>query len=237
MPFTFSHPAAVLPFAKVFKRNLSATGLVIGSMVPDFEYFIRMSTTSLYSHNWEGLVWFDIPLGFVLVIVYEFFVKDKLIARLPAGMNRRFFGFRGYTGYYTLQYLIIIILSVALGAASHIVWDGFTHPQGLFINQFPILMRVVPVYDYHLYVFTILQHGSSAIGALIIWISYLTLPKGELTRVKHTAGYWLQILLVMVVIVAIRFALGLSYHEYGDVIVSVISGGLIGLLVASLLAD
>jgi uncharacterized protein DUF4184 len=86
-------------------------------------------------------------------------------------------------------------------------------------------------------VFTILQHGSTLAGAFMIWISYLTLRKGEVTKVKTSAGYWLQILLVTVVVVAIRFAFGLTYHEYGNVIVTTISGALIGLLIASFLAE
>ncbi|SEF46838.1 protein of unknown function [Flavobacterium urumqiense] len=40
MPFTFSHPAIILPFLK--NKKLSATALIIGSMSPDFEYFFRM---------------------------------------------------------------------------------------------------------------------------------------------------------------------------------------------------
>jgi len=237
MPFTFSHPAVVLPFAKVFRRNLSFTGLVIGSMTPDFEYFIRMRDISLYSHTWEGLVWFDIPLAFVLVLMYEFFVKDKLIDRLPTTSNRRLSCFRGYRSHFTAGYLIAILISVALGAASHIAWDGLTHPQGMFIHSFPVLMRIVRIHGYHLYVFTILQHGSTLVGALIIWISYLTLPKKELTKAKSVVGYWLQILLVTAVVLAIRFAFGLSYHQYADVIISFITGALIGLLIASFINE
>ena len=41
MPFTFSHPAAVLPLRLLPRHWFSLTGLVIGSMVPDFEYFLR----------------------------------------------------------------------------------------------------------------------------------------------------------------------------------------------------
>lgn len=237
MPFTFSHPAVVLPFAKVFKHNLSFTGLVIGSMTPDFEYFIRMRVSSLYSHTWEGLVWFDIPLGFVLVLVYEFFVKDKLIDRLPTATNRRLSRYRGYRSHFTAGYLIAILISVALGAASHIAWDGFTHPQGMFILRFPVLKNIVSIHGYHLYVFTLLQHGSTLVGALLIWISYLSVPKRELTRSKNVAGYWLQILLVTAVVLAVRFAFGLNYRQYGDVIVSFISGALIGLLVASFINE
>lgn len=39
MPFTISHAAAVLPFARFFKRERVFSALVIGSMVPDFGYF------------------------------------------------------------------------------------------------------------------------------------------------------------------------------------------------------
>jgi len=45
MPFTFSHPAIVLPLATLRRQWISATGLIIGSITPDFEYFIRMKNT------------------------------------------------------------------------------------------------------------------------------------------------------------------------------------------------
>lgn len=59
MPFTFSHPAIVLPLTSLPKRCISVTGFVIGSLTPDFEYFIRMKVKSEYSHTISGLFWFD----------------------------------------------------------------------------------------------------------------------------------------------------------------------------------
>ncbi|OTG97935.1 hypothetical protein B9T24_00750 [Acinetobacter sp. ANC 4654] len=41
MPFTFSHTAAVFLF-KPWLNKLSLTGLALGCMAPDFEYFLRM---------------------------------------------------------------------------------------------------------------------------------------------------------------------------------------------------
>ncbi len=49
MPFTFSHPAIVLPFLK--KKHFSATALVVGTMSPDLEYFFRMKIQSEISHT------------------------------------------------------------------------------------------------------------------------------------------------------------------------------------------
>ena len=45
MPFTFAHPAIVLPFYKK-PKFFSMTTLIIGSMSPDFEYFLRMKIKS-----------------------------------------------------------------------------------------------------------------------------------------------------------------------------------------------
>ena len=54
MPFTFSHPAIVLPLKYLPKKWFSFTGLIIGSMTPDFEYFLRMKVKSDYSHTLNG---------------------------------------------------------------------------------------------------------------------------------------------------------------------------------------
>ncbi|MEG1227787.1 MAG: DUF4184 family protein, partial [Flavobacterium sp.] len=41
----------MLPLQFLNKKWFSLTGLVIGSMIPDFEYFIRMRIQSIYSHT------------------------------------------------------------------------------------------------------------------------------------------------------------------------------------------
>ena len=57
MPFTFSHPAIILPLKKLPKKYISMTGLIVGSIAPDFEYFLRMK--SKYSHTMSGILWYD----------------------------------------------------------------------------------------------------------------------------------------------------------------------------------
>jgi len=205
-------------------------------MTPDFEYFMRMRLLSVYSHTWPGILWFDMPLGVALVIIYELLIKGPLITHLPAGLNRRFYSFKSYRGYYSLQYFVAIFLSVLIGAASHVAWDGFTHPAGYFVHQIPELSRIVKFHGYRAHFYTCLQYASTAAGALLILIVVLMLPKGELTRAKHIAGFWLQVILVAMVTIAIKLATGLPLHQYGNVLITVIDGGLLGLVVASFLA-
>jgi hypothetical protein len=236
MPLTFAHPAIVLPFSKLTKRWLSLTGLVMGSMAPDFEYFIRMRPISHYSHTWPGLIWFDLPVGVMLVIIYEFWIKAALISHLPAGLNRRFFNFRTCREYYSLQYFAAIFISVALGAASHIVWDGFTHPAGYFVQQLPALRSIVAFDGYSAHVYNIIQHASTAAGLLAILLVCYSLPGGQSTRANSVAGFWLQIALVAIVAVAIRLGAGLPWYQFGKVLVTAVDGALLGLVVASVLA-
>lgn len=236
MPLTFAHPAIVLPVGRLFKRQLSLTGLVIGSMVPDFEYFFRMHLTSIYSHTWPGLVWFDVPLAFILVIIYELYIKDPLITHLPRTLNRKFYWFRGYRSHYTTAYFVAILISVGIGAASHLFWDNFTHPGGEFVSRFPYLKQVVRIHGYRLYVFTVLQHISTAFGLLFIVIICLSLRKGELTKAASITAFWLQLITVMLVTIAIRLATGLHLHDFSNLIVTIIDGGLLGLVIAALMA-
>ena len=78
MPFTFSHPAIILPLNYLSKKWFSITGLVIGSLSPDFEYFIRMKIESNYSHTFWGIFYFDLPLGIMLTFIFHNIVKNEL---------------------------------------------------------------------------------------------------------------------------------------------------------------
>lgn len=51
MPFTFAHPAAVLPLGVKKTKYIDFTALVIGSMAPDFEYFIHFKPYQEYGHT------------------------------------------------------------------------------------------------------------------------------------------------------------------------------------------
>lgn len=235
MPFTFSHPAIVLPLKFMPKRWVSITGLIIGSMVPDFEYFIRMQVKSIYSHTWVGLFWFDLPLGLVLLFVYQLFVKEAVISHLPDFLNRRFSKFRGVDNQGAFfQYFIIAALSIFIGAVSHILWDGFTHPNGYFVELLPMLSYRLQFGNHPVVVYKAIQHTSTVVGAIvIIWAIYI-LPLGNPKRNHHVTRFWIQVILIAVAVLIIKLLTGLSYHQIGNVIVTAISGIFIGLFITSI---
>ena len=237
MPFTFSHPAIVLPFSYLPKRWVSMAGLITGSMVPDFEYFMRMRVKSIYSHTWPGLLWFDLPLGLLIMFVYQKLVKDELIDHLPTVLNQRFTKFKGtYKKAYSFQYWVVVAASILVGAVSHIVWDGFTHPNGYFVLGMPILSNIIRLGGHQLYVYKVIQHASTLIGAIVIVTVVYTLPLSAHKTKRHIVGFWIQVVSAVVIVLVIRLNTGLTFHQYGDIIVTMIAGGLLGLIMASIMA-
>jgi len=96
MPFTFSHPAIVLPLKLIPKKWFSLTASVIGSLTPDFEYFIRMKVQSNFSHTILGVFWFDLPLGILLAFLFHNIVRNSLFDNLPLPLKSRLIGFNKF---------------------------------------------------------------------------------------------------------------------------------------------
>nr|WP_067056800.1 DUF4184 family protein [Mucilaginibacter sp. L294] len=236
MPFTFSHPAIVLPLNYLPKRWLSLTALVTGSLTPDFEYFIRMKIQSKYSHTLPGLFWFDLPLALLLMAIYNLIVKEKLIDNLPVYLNKRLSAFKNNSNPRRGYYLLIVIISILIGAGSHLLWDGFTHPAGYFVEHLPILKQPVYLMQHQFAWYNIIQHISSFVGACVIIITIVRLPMGIETKKERVAGYWITLVIVMLAVTGLRLCGGLSLQQVGNVIVTIISGSLIGLVVTSLFA-
>ena len=135
MPFTFSHPAIVLPMTFLNRKWFSLTGLVIGSMAPDFEYFLRMKTSSNYSHTIAGIFWFDLPLVIILSFIFHNIVRNCLFDNLPVPLRLRVSTFKQFdwNKYFQKNWLIVII-SILIGPFSLIFWDGFTHQHAYFVE-------------------------------------------------------------------------------------------------------
>ena len=128
MPFTFSHPAIVLPLAKASRRWFSLTGLVVGSIAPDFEYFIRMKVSSIHSHTHPDLFWLNITVGIAIAFIFHRLARNRLIDNLPSFLAYIFSPFKTFDWlHYYQQHRLQVILSILIGAASHVAWDSFTH--------------------------------------------------------------------------------------------------------------
>ncbi|WP_316786498.1 DUF4184 family protein [Pedobacter frigiditerrae] len=235
MPFTFSHPAIVLPLSYLPKRWVSLTGLVIGSLTPDFEYFIRMRIKSIYSHTLSGLFWFDIPVGLLLTFLFHLSVRNTLIENLPTFLKSRLLIFKDFDWIsYFKKNWVIVCLSVLIGAFSHVFWDSFTHDTGYFVRRMPVLLTKSNFFGLSISVHKIIQHSSTVIGAIVILFSTLKLPKQEVLG-KINFNYWLLIISISLLIVLLRILCGLPFEQYGNVLVTGMSALMISLILTPVL--
>ena len=238
MPFTFSHPAIILPLTYLPKKWFSLTGLIIGSLTPDFEYFIRMKIKSDYSHTIEGLFWFDLPLGILLGFIFHNIVRNTLLDNLPKIIKSRFTQLMEFdwNAYFKKNWFVVIV-SILIGAFSHLFWDSFTHNHGYFVENIPTLRKTINILGMEIPILKILQHSSTLIGGFIILLSIYKLPKVEVKTNTINLTYWKILIGLTFLIIVLRFINGLEIREYGNVIVTGISAGLIGLILTPKLIE
>jgi hypothetical protein len=232
MPFTFSHPAIILPLIYLPKKWFSLTGLIIGSLTPDFEYFLRMRVESNYSHTLYGIFWFDLPLAIVLSFIFHNIVRNQLFNNLPLNIRSRVLIYTqfNWSNYFKEHYFVVLI-SILIGVASHLFWDSFTHDHGYFVNHISELRNSIFIFNKQIPVLKIAQHLSTFTGAIIILLVILKLPKNEISGTSINKNYWIITVFFILIIIIIRFLSGLDYKAYGHIIVSLISAILISLAI------
>ena len=236
MPFTFSHPAIVLPLTFLPRQWFSLTGLVIGSLTPDFEYFLRMRIKSNYSHTIDGLFWFDLPFGLLLAFLFHNIVRDRLFNNFPTFLKSRFSTFKKFDwNIHCKENWLVVTISILIGAASHIFWDSFTHDQGYFVQTIPALQNSVDFFDTQITILKILQHSSTLLGGLVIGFTIYKLPTYKTENENINLKYWAILAGLTLTIISIRLLSGLDFKQYGNVIVTAISAGLISLILTPII--
>lgn len=237
MPFTFSHPAAILPLTFLPSRWISLTGLIIGSITPDFEYFIRMKIYSSVSHTWIGMFWFDLPLAILLSLIFHLVVRNSLFEHLPNVLRTRVYQFKNSNWiYYLKNNFLVFIISALVGIASHIFWDSFTHSDGYMVRSIEILNNSVFIGDYSVPVYKIWQHASTLIGGLFVLYALFQLPKTETPRKQQSSTrFWSVIVIIIILVIVIKLLTSLDYKVWGNIIVTAITGLCLALIFAPII--
>ncbi|WP_439880226.1 DUF4184 family protein [Pontibacter sp. MBLB2868] len=239
MPFTFSHPAIVLPLTTLPRKWVSTTGLVIGSMAPDFEKFFKMAPGNTVSHTWEGIFWFNLPLGVVLAFLFHGVVRDPLIQNLPLPFRRRLLPFTGFNwkSYFKRNYLVVM-LSVLVGATSHLCWDSITHTRGLGVQLFPFLLREVAIGNMAVPLYQLLDIVGSVLGILFILGVVMSLPNTIKSKSVPSPDtwrmYWPVVITFSILVVTARVGfLNMDREAIWSLLITSISATMVGIIISS----
>lgn len=167
MPYLIAHPAAVVPLRPHLGRLGVLSALVIGSIAPDLWYFAPSLVSRAETHSATALLWFCLPVGMAIYTAYQVFFRHPLLGLLPRALSCRLATTDGFA---PVSWLAVTV-SILVGSATHFVWDAFTHGKGVAVQALPILrIQLAAIGSYELYVYTLLQHGSTFLGvSLLAW--------------------------------------------------------------------
>lgn len=236
MPFTFSHPAVVLSLTKYSGRYVSSTGLIIGSMTPDFEYFFRMKIQSNFSHTWTGLFYFDLPVGILIAFLFHNGIRNSLYDNIPQFFSDRLRKFETFNwNEYFKKHFLVVIYSTLIGATTHLIWDSLTHVHGYLVSIFPLLQKTFQIAEHDIPIYKLLQHLSTLLGGILISIVFINLPKTNEQRQNINVQYWICLLTIIILIVFTRVAFGLDKIYLGQLIVTAVTAIIIGLTLTPIL--
>ncbi|HET8927384.1 MAG TPA: DUF4184 family protein [Microbacterium sp.] len=219
MPFTPSHAVIALPF---LRTPLVPAAIAVGAMAPDLPLFLPVAPFGyLQSHSFAYLP-VTIALALGLLLVWRCGLRAAMRELSPQWLARRLpaewdggpaaaaaetFARRGRR-HPSLAGILLLLLSLALGAASHIVWDLFTHEGRAGIAALDVLWGPLPAYKW-------LQHGSSVVGLVILavwaglWLRRRT-PAPPAPRIMPDAvrlAWWISLPVILVSALAIGGAL------------------------------
>lgn len=225
MPYTLSHPAAILPIWHLSRKRLRLAALVIGAATPDFFYLLTGLSLGRFSHTMTGMVVLCLPLGWLALMLFDRWGRSGVEAILPKS-------WRLPPSPKPLRPFVRTSVAILLGAFSHILWDSFTHRSGWAVQALPALSLSVVLEPFPAVpLYRVLQHVSTVVGlAVLAWPCWCWMR-----RQAPVAAGWLikRALLCGCFLGAIGVFNGLRFLHRG--VGQFIVGGGVGVAVALLL--
>jgi hypothetical protein len=199
VPFTPSHAAAVLPF---LRTPLPASALVVGSLTPDLPYYLPVDFP-WRTHTVLAVVSTDLLLGALAWIVWHAVLSEPGLDASPASLRGRLAGVPLGLGprIRTSSRLAWTALALILGAATHVLWDEFTHPRRWGTEHVPALARtwgLLPGYRWLQYL-----TGLAGAAVLLVWFVrwWRRTPRQPDTR-RRQGARWAWVLIAAAGLVA-----------------------------------
>jgi hypothetical protein len=172
MPFTLSHTAVVLPFARPLARWRVLSAVLIGSMVPDFGLFLPWPwrPERFETHSALALLTFCLPVGLATYWLFQYLVKTPVYELLPEGARTRWQPYAAPAPCASLRQWALAACGILAGAVSHLVWDGFTHEGARGVRLIPALDDpVIEIGGRYLVGYRLAQDLSSLVGLAILF--------------------------------------------------------------------
>lgn len=236
MPFTLAHPAAVIPLYKKAGKYFSLTGLIAGSIIPDFEYFINFHSRSEISHSWRGVFVFDLPGALLLAVLFHLCIKQTLIPNLP----KKYFDHLNHYIYFNWfmwlkKNFSVFFVSAFIGIVTHIAWDAISHTTGQMVKHSNFLNDYIGFSNLTYY--RMIWHLSTWGGSLYVAFFILTFKEEyiiqPLQRFQPSKHYWPAVFLFSVIIIFYRWTPFVHPFQLRDLFIALLGAALFSIITAA----
>lgn len=172
MPFTLSHPLAVVPFRRWCPTWFNFAALVIGSMSPDFGYFINQFDAAAYAHSIVGTFVICLPTGLLALGIF-YALRKPLCFILPEPHRSALMPLTVAPHARSIRWLLVAAISILTGTWTHTIWDSFTHSYGWPVHQIEFLHTPqFHIGDKEIFGHKLLQHLSTIVGGVGLILLY-----------------------------------------------------------------
>ena len=164
MPYTPAHTIVAAPLWYLSQKRLPLPPLIIGCMAPDLPYFFYLNPIYSPGHTISGLITHAVPQGLLALGLWYLWLEKPTLTLFGLTPSKRQF---------SLSWLVLVIVSLWLGAATHSFLDATSHEWGWFVQRFAGLrypLGGLPIFKW-------IQYGGGAIGLAAILSWYLSIAK------------------------------------------------------------
>lgn len=144
---------------------------VVGAMIPDGEYLLRLEPWALVSHTWRGVFTFCLPAGALALVAWRSWLRGPLL---------HLFALRGLGALRAASAQRPIVRwsadgsALLVGIVTHLVWDAFTHWDAWGARLVPALAaQMATVAGATVHLADVMQLASTLVGGAVVlaWLA------------------------------------------------------------------
>jgi hypothetical protein len=174
--------------------------LVIGSMAPDIAFLLPIGVMRAESHSLGGLFWYCLPVGLICYLMFHRLMKQPIIQLLPPPVFARLGPYDHSDWSISTRRLAPVLISILVGAMTHLVWDSFTHRGSWAVRNIDWLrIHLFTGGGFWIYLYTLLQWLCSLLGLGLLyywvarWLQSTPVPAGVRDNSLAAPQRWLYI--------------------------------------------
>ena len=145
-------------------------------MAPDILYFLPVArgVDRKYGHEFPGAVLFSVPAAIILFLLWRYLLRDAVIALLPTEEQQKWVPNQQPFEAQSVRAWVLVFVAVAIGIASHILLDSFSHLEGWGVEHVGFLTTThVQLAGRRLAAYKLVQYFGSLVGLGVLAVWYL----------------------------------------------------------------